>query len=166
MTELNRSDFTEGLLGAYRAGTPQIGKPTGQSASEIGAGFRVERDSVNAEVTIRIDERAGLFYEVRDHAGHAIARSTTFASICKLEESLAALYRACAAKERCTWSIESGVTTLRFGSTRRAFRIQGALQSVHIEQLLECVAVGRLVDARPPERRRTDLSQGSCRIEM
>jgi hypothetical protein len=117
-------------------------------------------------IVIRTDDGAGVFYEARDHADRAVGRSTKFASICKLEESLGALYRTRADNEPYTCSIQSGVTTLRFGSGRRAFCFQGALEPQRIDQLLKCVADGHLMDARAPERRRTDLSQASCRIEL
>ncbi len=91
-----------------------------------------------------------------------MATSKRFSSICKLEASLANLKHI--AEEKSELKIEHGGSFLdiKATSSRRIVRLQGKLDRPTLQQLMNHVVNARILDARPENRRRSDLTGLTC----
>lgn len=111
-----------------------------------------------ATVVIHSGDEGTLGFEVRGPDGRALATSTPFATICRLEAALATLAGA-AAQE---WK----VTTLPTGSVvsvgRRKVQLREPLAQAEVAAVIHAAAAARIEDRRPANRRRQDLSGLRC----
>jgi hypothetical protein len=114
--------------------------------------------------TIRIKKEAPrrLVFEVLSPSGTLLARSATFASICKLEAALSLLTAAGPAIESAAFGTEGETTWVRPGTRRSRMALEGSLPANRVAQLLTGIPSASVVDDRPPSERRADLSGRRC----
>jgi hypothetical protein len=113
--------------------------------------------------TIRIRKEAPrrLVFEVLASTGTLLARSTPFATICKLEAGLSVLTAAARAPE--TVVVSSGSTTsVSPGGRRSRVVLEGELRPGQQRELLSGILEAAVVDDRPESERRADLSGPLC----
>jgi hypothetical protein len=103
-----------------------------------------------------------LYFLVEHGAGHQIATSETFATICKLEAGLAVLLEAAQSPESVVIEHDAEVTSLGSAGRRARVRFRGRLTDDGISGLLRGAMTAALIDERPDGRRRADLSGPLC----
>lgn len=119
----------------------------------------VRSEAEGSSITIRGGEGGALLFDVRDSAGAVLVTCGPFATICRLEAALAAMGAAAGLPWQSAHE-HSEETVLRVG--RRKIRLQGKLTESVVQLALQAVADGRIIDERPPARRRHDLTGRRC----
>ncbi len=116
--------------------------------------------------TIRIKKQATrrLVFEVQDSTGALLARSTPFTSICKLEAGLSVLTAAARESEAAIISVDDNTTSVTPGGRRSRVLLEGKLLPESRRVLLAGVLEAVVVDDRPPNERRIDLSGPVCAL--
>jgi hypothetical protein len=116
--------------------------------------------------TIRIKREAPhhLVFEVLDSTGTSLARSTPFASICKLEGGLAVLVAAARKAETAVINIDGSTTSVITAGRSSRMRLGGTLSPEHRRVLFGGILEEVVVDDRLPHERRSDLSGPLCEL--
>jgi hypothetical protein len=114
--------------------------------------------------TIRIKKGAPrhLVFEVLDSKGALLARSTPFASICKLEAGLALLVAAARESEAAVINIDGSTTSVTPADRRTRVRFEGTVPPERLRVLFNGLLEAVVVDDRSPSERRKDLSGVLC----
>ena len=105
-----------------------------------------------------------LFFLVDRDAGHRIATSETFDTICKLESGLAVLLEAAKSPESVVVERDAEVTSLGSAARRMRVRFRGRLDDDGVRELLRGAMTAALIDERPNGQRRADLSGRLCEL--
>jgi hypothetical protein len=105
-----------------------------------------------------------LFFLVDRDAGHRIATSETFDTICKLESGLAVLLEAAKSPESVVVERDAEVTSLGSAGRRMRVRFRGCLDDDGVRELLRGAMTATLIDERPSGQRRADLSGRLCEL--
>ena len=117
--------------------------------------------------TIRIEKggRRGLHFEVNSGAAREIATSTSSDTICRLETGLSILFQA--ARSPSSAAVELNVDTTSVGPSKRRKRVRfvGHFDADGIRKLLAGALTAIVVDERPADQRRADLSGRLCDLE-
>lgn len=118
--------------------------------------------------TIRIKKGCprNLYFLVDRGAGHQIATSAAFDTICKLESGLAVLFEAALSPPESVVVDRNGEATC-LGPTARRMRIRfvGRLEDDGIRELPVGAATGTVIVERPAGQRRADLSGPLCELK-
>lgn len=114
--------------------------------------------------TIRI-KRSGpgkVFFEVHAEGAIPVLTSAHYRTICKMEAGLALLFAA--AHSPSALLIEPGEDAMRIGLKNKRGRVtfDGQLSESMVQSAMSTIASAQVIDDRPPERRRTDLSGRLC----
>lgn len=114
--------------------------------------------------TIRIKKEAPrrLVFEVLTSTGTLLARSTPFATICKLEAGLSILTAAARGPETPVVVVAGTTTSVTPGGRRSRVVLEGELRSARQRQLLAGILEAAVLDDRPESERRADLSGPLC----
>ncbi len=114
--------------------------------------------------TIRIKKDAphGLVFEVASSSGTLLARSNPYISICKLEAALSVLTAAAKAAKAVSIDTDGHTTWVTPGGRKSRVALEGGLSDDRVTHLLMGVASATVIDDRPPEARRSDLSGRLC----
>ncbi len=114
--------------------------------------------------TIRIKKQATrrLVFEVQGSTGALLARSTPFTSICKLEAGLSVLTAAARESESAIISVDDNTTSVTPAGRRSRVLLEGKLPPEHRRVLFAGILEAVVVDDRPPNERRDDLSGPLC----
>lgn len=105
-----------------------------------------------------------LYFLVDRGAGHRIATSETFDTICKLESGLAVLLKAAQSPESVVVERDAEVTSLGSAGRRMRVRFRGCLDDDGVRALLRGAMTATLIDERPNGQRRADLSGRLCEL--
>jgi hypothetical protein len=107
-----------------------------------------------------IEGASAVTFEVRANNSAVLATSVPFDSICRLEAALGTL----SARTREDWrAVErDGKTTVIVGEGRRGVRLDGRLTTDQVAAVVATVADATIVDERPANRRRQDLTGLCC----
>jgi hypothetical protein len=118
------------------------------------------------EHTFRIkkDGPRKLYFLVDLGAGHGVATSETFDTICKLESSLAFLLEVAQSPESVVVERDAEVTKLGSAARRTRVRFRGHLDDDAVRELLRHAMTAALIDDRPAWQRRADLSGRLCEL--
>ena len=110
--------------------------------------------------TIRIKKRGprDLYFDVEGGTGHRIATSSPFDTICRLESGLAVLGDAAQNPVRAIVERDDETTSIGSSPGRKRVRFVGCLKDTGVRDLLSGVETARVVDERPEDQRRVDLS--------
>lgn len=111
-----------------------------------------------AAVVIRSGDEGAVGFEVRGPDGRALATSTPFATICRLEAALATLAGA-AAKE---WTVTTSPAGSVVSVGRRKVKLREPMAQAQVAAVIRAAAGARIEDLRPASRRRQDLSGLRC----
>ena len=103
-----------------------------------------------------------LFFLVDLGAGHRIATSETFDTICRLESGLAFPLEVAQSPESVVVERDAEVTRLGSGARRTRVRIRGHLDDDGVRERLRGARTAALIDERPERQRRADLSVRLC----
>lgn len=114
--------------------------------------------------TIRI-KRSGpgrLFFEVHSEGVVASLTSAHYSTICKMEAGLALLFAV--ARSPSALRVEPGEGATRIGLKDRRGRVTfvGRIPESLLLRAISTIASAQVVDDRPPEQRRTDISGRLC----
>jgi hypothetical protein len=114
--------------------------------------------------TVRIKKEAPrrLVFEVLASTGTLLARSTPFATICKLEAGLSVLTAAARGPEAAVVVNSGSTTSVTPGGRRSRVVLEGELHPGRQRQLLAGILDATVVDDRPESERRADLSGPLC----
>ena len=113
---------------------------------------------MNHSIRIKREGPRRLIFEVLDGAGKNLGVSEPFTTICRLEAGFATLCEAAKSPEGIKVSHSSGRTSVGSGLGRRQLHFVGRLQDDAIHEILVGAQGATIVDERPQEHRRGDLS--------
>jgi hypothetical protein len=118
--------------------------------------------------TIRIKRRGprGLYFDIEDHAGQRFATSSPFDTICRLESGLAVLIQAAQKPHVAVVERDDRSTSIRVGSTRKRVHFIGRLTDSSVHDLLTGIDTAMVMDERPANQRRADLSGRLCELDF
>ncbi|MBP6815727.1 MAG: hypothetical protein KA169_12615 [Burkholderiaceae bacterium] len=107
---------------------------------------------------IKKDGPRQLYFLVDRGAGHRLATSETFDTICKLESGLAVLLDAASSPESAVVERDAKVTSLACAARSIRVRFRGRLDDEVVSEQLRGAMTATVIDERPDGQRRARTS--------
>jgi hypothetical protein len=114
--------------------------------------------------TIRI-KRSGpgkLFFEVHSEGAIPALTSAHYSTICKMEAGLALLFAAARSPGALRMEPDEGAMRIGLKGKRGRVTFVGQLSESMVQIVMPTIASAHVIDDRPPEQRRADLSGRLC----
>lgn len=117
---------------------------------------------MNSTIRIKRSGPGKLYFEVYVDGAIPVLTSAYYSSICKMEAGLTLLFAAASSPNDLL--VEPNIDGTRVGLKDRRGRVPfvGRLAESLVQRAMCTIASAEVVDDRPPEQRRTDLSGSLC----
>lgn len=117
---------------------------------------------MNSTIRIKRSGPGRLFFEVHAEGAIPLLTSAHYSTICKMEAGLALLVAA--ARSPSTLLVEPTADTVKIGMKDKRGRVTfvGQISETLVQRAMSTIASAQVIDERPPEQRRTDLSGRLC----
>lgn len=119
---------------------------------------------MNSTIRIKRSGRGKLYFEVYVEGASPVLASGHYSSICKMEAGLALLFAAASSPDDLLVESDEEATRVGLRGKRGRVPFVGRLAETMVRRAICTIASAQVVDDRPPEQRRTDLSGSLCDI--
>lgn len=122
----------------------------------------VRRAQMNSTIRIKRSGPGKLYFEVYVEGAIPVLTSACYSSICKLEAGLALLFATASSPNDLLVEPDGDATRIGLKDRRGRVPFVGRLAESLVQSAIGTIASAQVVDDRPPEQRRTDLSGSLC----
>ena len=110
------------------------------------------------EICIKSENSEALWYEIKSGSAECVLRSRNFKTICQIETALAGLWEIARYPEAASIVQSSAKTEIVSLLSRRRVSLSDQVCTADLKSVLHGIPQAKVLDERPNDRRRTDLT--------
>jgi hypothetical protein len=117
---------------------------------------------MNSTIRIKRSGPGKLYFEVHVEGAIPVLTSAYYSTICKMEAGLALLFAAARSPNHLLVEPHGDATRVGLNDRRGRVPFVGQLSESLVQSTISTIGSAQVIDDRPPEQRRTDLSGRLC----